>query len=107
LNRLKWSFDGCKIVTGDSGGHVKVLDVGECGKPGNNDWKILESTLKNLTPPPEQINTERTEKSRILEKSLSFSPGISISGNPLSLSDRVPDAGNFDEIAEFVNKKDE
>jgi len=62
INKLKWNKEGAKILIGDSGGHVKVLDVGEFGKPGLNDFKNFEKTIENIIRDSTIDTSEKKDK---------------------------------------------
>jgi len=46
LNRLRWSADGKKIVTGDSLGFLYVYDIGEISVPQTDEWTTFEETIQ-------------------------------------------------------------
>eukprot|EP01118_Nematostelium_gracile_P019529 TRINITY_DN9079_c0_g1_i1.p1 TRINITY_DN9079_c0_g1~~TRINITY_DN9079_c0_g1_i1.p1 ORF type:complete len:618 (-),score=163.43 TRINITY_DN9079_c0_g1_i1:23-1660(-) len=49
LNRLKWSPDGKKILTGDSAGTLFVYDTGEISIPRSDEWHKFEETLSIMS----------------------------------------------------------
>jgi len=48
LNRLQWSNDGKKILTGDSLGALYIYDTGEISVPHADEWTKFEETLQKL-----------------------------------------------------------
>ena len=49
VNKVRWSHDARKLATGDSGGHVKVLDVGAervAARP--IDWEMFETVVDGM-----------------------------------------------------------
>jgi len=55
LNRLQWSEDGKKILTGDSVGSLFIYDTGEISMPHTDEWQKFEETVLKL-----QIQQEDT-----------------------------------------------
>jgi len=58
LNRLKWSADGRKILTGDSAGNLYVYDTGEISVPKQDEWPKFEQTVSKLGHSQEQTATQ-------------------------------------------------
>jgi len=57
LNRLKWSPDGKKILTGDSAGSLYVYDTGEISVPRSDELQKFEETLSRLNQTSNDQNT--------------------------------------------------
>ncbi len=48
VNRMCWSSDGKKLLTGDSSGVLNLLDIGELSVPETDELARLERTLADL-----------------------------------------------------------
>jgi len=48
LNSIEWSRDGKKVIAGDSAGCLFLCDVGQMGTARTDEWKILESSIRNF-----------------------------------------------------------
>jgi len=48
LNRIQWSKDGKKILTGDSTGSLFIYDTGQIAVPHTDEWSKFEETVQKL-----------------------------------------------------------
>lgn len=57
LNKIQWSSDGKRILTGDSSGALYIYDSSEVSTPRLDEWQRLEDTLVKLSMQEEETKT--------------------------------------------------
>lgn len=50
MNRLQWSADGTRIITGNTQGQVFVYDVAqEVTQPGDSEWQRMDDVIAEIS----------------------------------------------------------